>query len=95
MEQFGCLPSVESAFEVSLWAENAELLKLMVCMVEDNFVTKELLLLTKEPGSKAWLLFEVGDMKTPLVLEERFNVLVKGWWKALGAEPFFERQLEK
>ena len=59
----------------------------MVCTMEDDFVTKVFLELAKETCCKMWLLFEVGDMMAPLVLKERFNVLVKGWRKTLGAKP--------
>ena len=94
LEKFGRLPGVESSLKVLLWAENAELLKLMICMVKNDLGTEELLKLTKEPGSKTWLLFEVSDTKTPLVLEERLDMLIKGWWKSWGAEPFPKGCLE-
>ena len=40
MEKFRCLPGVESAFEVLLGAENAELLEFMIRMVKDDFVAQ-------------------------------------------------------
>ena len=43
MEKFRCLPGVENSPEVLLGAEDAELLKLMVRMVEDDGVAKVLL----------------------------------------------------
>ena len=53
MEKFRCLPGVENSPEVLLGAEDAELLKLMVRMVEDDGVAQKFLQLLDGSGGES------------------------------------------
>ena len=50
--------------------------------------------LTEQASCKSGLLLEMGGVGAPLVLEERFQMLCKGWWKPLKLEPFCVGRLE-
>ena len=50
--------------------------------------------LPQEAGREMWVVFEVGDVEAPLMLQKRFQVLSQGNWKALKLEPFVEGCLE-
>ena len=53
-------------------------------MVEDDLVTQKFLELPEKAGCEAGLVFQMVSME-PLVLEEGFQMLCKGGWKALNA----------
>ena len=76
-KEFRSLPCVECSGEVLTWAKNPELLEFVVSMVEYDFVAQVFLELTEEAGCKAWLLFEVCSVKSPLMLKERLQVLTE------------------
>ena len=78
-EKFWGVPSVQSTGKILAWTENAKLLEFVVGVVEDN------LELADEASCKAWLLLEMLSVESPLMLEERFQVVDKGGWKALNA----------
>ena len=84
-EKFWGVPSVQSAGKILAWTENAKLLECVVGVVEDNLVAKKFLELADEASCKAWLLLEMLSVESPLMLEERFQVVDKGGWKALNA----------
>ena len=88
MEKFRRLPGVEGSAEILLGTKDAELLQLMVGMVQDHLVAEIFLQLAKQACCEVWCLFEVRDVEFPLVMKKGFGVLGKGWWKSLSAEPF-------
>ena len=94
MEKFRRSPGVKGASEILLWTKDAELLQLMVSVAQDDSVAVIFLQLADHARCKVWCLFEVGDVESPLVMEERFGVLYEGWWEALSAEPFAKGCLE-
>ena len=63
-------------------------------MVEDDLVAQKFLELPEKSGCEAGLVFQMVSMEPPLVLEEGFQVLCEGGWKALNAQPFCEGRLE-
>ena len=94
-KKFRSLPCVERSGEILAWAENAELLEFMVRMVDHNLVAEVFLKLAEQAGCEARLLFEVGSVKSPLMLKEGLQVLAEGSREALYPEPFCERCLER
>ena len=52
----------------------------MVSMVKYCVWAENSLELTEQTSCKTGLLFEMGVVEAPLVCEERFQMLYKGWW---------------
>ena len=77
MEKFRCLPGVEGSAEILLATKDAELLQLMVSMVQDHLVTEIFLQLAKQASCEVWLLFEVREVELPLVMEKGFGGMVE------------------
>ena len=55
----------------------------MVRVMQDDVVAQVFLELSVEAGGKAWALLEMGCMESPLMLEERLQVLGEGCGKPL------------
>lgn len=72
----------------------SELLKFVVGMVTDHFVSKVFLELADESGGEARMVLERVDAVLPLSLEDGFAELREGWLEALCAKPLAERRLE-
>ena len=60
----------------------------MVSMVEHGVIAEMFLELANEAGCKTWLLLEVSSVQTPLVFQERVQMLREGRRKPLEFEPF-------
>ena len=63
-------------------------------MVEHNLISQIFLELAEEASGEAWVLFEVRGAESPLMLEQRVQVLCKGGGESLGAKPLGESSLE-
>ena len=58
-------------------AKHSKLLKFVVSMVEHDLVSQVFLELSEEASCKAWMLFEVCGVESPLVLKKGFKVLAE------------------